>query len=198
MKKINLILVLCLCMSIASIANAQNMLYLEIQQVKENNVAFTTLPNVFKPASPVSQSANAFLNLQAVSWFEYIPVDLENQWAISFAIPKNGGIVEVELIEAPDICYQYDVVTSDGKEYPANRDKHYRGIVKDDSNSLVAMTFFNGEIMGMIATEKGNFTIGKEQVSGKYLLYNSANLSVHPGFSCGTIEDDVEHLISYI
>jgi hypothetical protein len=161
-------------MSFALVATAQNMLYLEIQQAKENNISFTTLPNFFKKTGNVFKFESYFINPQEVSWFEYTPANLENQWAISLTIPKNEEAIVVELIEAPDICYQYDVVTSDGKVYPANRDiKHYRGIVKDNPNSLVAMTFFKGEMMGMIATEEGNFNLGKCDILFSVILHSN-------------------------
>jgi hypothetical protein len=101
--------------------------------------------------------------------------------------------MELELMEVPDSFYDYEVVTDDGERYPANREiRHYRGVVKNIPNSLVAISFFENEVMGLVATDEGNFNIGLDKKSGKHLLYNDLNLKEKPAFECGTVDDLME------
>ena len=81
-------------------------------------------------------------------------------------------------------------MTSSGEKFSANREiKHYRGVVKDEQNSLVAITFYENEIMGLIATNEGNFNIAKDRQSGKHLFYSDTNLKdkIYP--ICNTVDD---------
>ncbi|MDR1345477.1 MAG: zinc-dependent metalloprotease, partial [Bacteroidales bacterium] len=191
MEKINQIIVLWLCMSVASLATAQNMVYYEIQQAKADKIPFTSIPDVFTTTKSDFKSENYFTHPEEVSFFDYTPVNLDNQEAISFSIPASDGTLIVELLKTPADHFQYDVATSDGKVCPANPDiKHYRGIVQDNPNSWVAVTFFDKEIMATIATEKGNFNLGKERASGQYIFYNESNLQEHSIFSCETADDN--------
>jgi hypothetical protein len=110
--------------------------------------------------------------------------------AISLDIPLKKGSLSLKLTEMPDAFYDYEVVISDGEAYPANRNfKHYRGIVRDDQNSLAAVSFLYDEIMGLIVTDEGNLVIGKETVYGKHLLYNDRNLKDKPEFECATSDE---------
>ncbi|MDR1113194.1 MAG: zinc-dependent metalloprotease [Bacteroidales bacterium] len=191
MQTIKQIIVLLWCTGFASTAMAQNMVYYEIEQAKADKISFTSVPDVFTKTTSDFKSENYFTHPEEVSFFNYTPVNLDNQEAISFAIPTGDGTLTVELIKTPANHFQYDVATSDGKTCPANPDiKHYRGIVRDNPNSWVAVTFFDKEIMGIIATEKGNFNLGKERASGRYIFYNENNLRERPGFSCATADDN--------
>jgi hypothetical protein len=106
-------------------------------------------------------------------------------------IPLANKKFILELIEVPEYFYDYEVVTSDGKTYSANKNiKHYRGIIKGDNNSLAAITLYNDEIMGVIATNEGNFNITKDINSMKYILFNDNNLIREHDFHCGTIDDN--------
>jgi hypothetical protein len=99
------------------------------------------------------------------------------------------------LLESP---LSYEIVTSDGQKYPASKEiKHYSGIVKGQSNSLVALTFYRDEIMGFIATDEGNFNISKEKSSGKHLVFPDKNLKEKPHFECGISNEEDEDFEPY-
>ncbi len=68
---------------------------------------------------------------------------------------------------------------------------HYRGIVQGDENSAVSISLFDNELMGMIATDKGNYVLGKlGDKSEDHLLYNDKDLKVPSGFSCKTEDSE--------
>ncbi|MDR0207146.1 MAG: zinc-dependent metalloprotease [Bacteroidales bacterium] len=89
---------------------------------------------------------------------------------------KNKNLI-VELVEVPEYFYAHDIITKDGERFPVSRDiKYYRGIVKDNFNSLAAFTFCEDEIKGLVCTEDGNFNIVKDSLSEKHIFYNENNL----------------------
>ncbi|MDR0437794.1 MAG: zinc-dependent metalloprotease, partial [Bacteroidales bacterium] len=78
-----------------------------------------------------------------------------------------------------------------GQILPANQNiKHYHGIVKDDPNSVVALTFGEDEVMGLVATSEGNFNLALDKQSGYYIFYNDKNMKHRPVFTCSTETDD--------
>jgi hypothetical protein len=80
----------------------------------------------------------------------------------------------LELVEVPEYFYNYEVGTSDGKILPANRGiKHYRGVVKNIKNSLVAITFYKNEIIGLISTIKK----GKDDHEKNVVFIKCANFT---------------------
>ncbi|MDR1345475.1 MAG: hypothetical protein LBK03_02070 [Bacteroidales bacterium] len=95
MQTIKQIIVLLWCTGFASIAMAQNMVYYEIEQAKADKISFTSIPNVFTKTTSDFKSENYFTHPEEVSFFNYTPVNLDNQEAISFAIPKNRRTVEI-------------------------------------------------------------------------------------------------------
>ena len=70
---------------------------------------------------------------------------------------------------------------------------HYRGIIDGDPSSLVAISVFDDKLMGMIATEKGNFVLGKiKNNSGDtHILYNDKDLTEKFNFNCQSDDHQV-------
>jgi hypothetical protein len=96
----------------------------------------------------------------------------------------------LELIEVSESFYNYEVITSDGKKRFASKDiKHYQGVITDIKNSIVAITFYEDEIIGFISTDEGNFNIVKDYQSGKHIFYNEQNLKEKSYLTCGTAND---------
>lgn len=63
---------------------------------------------------------------------------------------------------------------------------HYRGIVTDDPGSLVAISIFDGEVSGIIATNAGNFVLGKMAKGDQHILYNDKDLPSPDLGECAT------------
>jgi hypothetical protein len=182
-----------LVLAVSPVFGQENVLYSSIQQAKAANVEFQALPSVLVRESAPDDKllSSKFNNIEEVQFFTYDASGLTGAGrAISLDIPLKKGTLSLELMEVSDAFYEYEVVTSDGETYPANRNfKHYRGIVRNDPNSKVAVSFLDDEIMGLIATDEGNLVIGKETVYGKHLLYDDKNLKDKPAFECETFDD---------
>jgi hypothetical protein len=189
MKKI-LVLLSVICLVSLSLFGRENRLYSEIQQAKENNVYFE---NALLPAvTPDTETLKHFINPDEVFFFGNISLDLNNSniKAMNVLLSLKNKNMILELVEVPEHFYDYIVTTSEGAHFSANKNiKHYRGVVKDEINSLVAITFYEDEIMGLICTDEGNFNIAKDRQLNKHLFYNDSNLKEKIPFTCGTVDD---------
>ena len=191
MKKVSLITLLSVfCFVCFPLFGHENRLYSEIQQAKEKNVYFenVALPRV----NPNAEVLKNFINPAEVFFFGNISLDLKNNpvKAMDLLLPLNNETMILELIEVPEDFYGYIIRTSEGETFAANKEiKHYRGIVNGDIHSVVAITFYEDEIMGLICTDEGNYNIAKDKQSNKYILYNDKNLKETSPFNCGNTDD---------
>jgi hypothetical protein len=119
------------------------------------------------------------LNPSEVVFIEYNQILAVDQLgeAIILTIPLRKGQFELELRHVSESFYDYTVTTGDGQKRSANKEiRHYRGIIKDDPNSLVAISFWKNEVMGVISNKNGNFNLSFDNKKGVHILYNGKNL----------------------
>jgi len=116
--------------------------------------------------------------------------------SISLEIPINTAEpVILDLIQVDPLSPNFKVMTSSGKEY--GRDDFttvfYRGIVRNDPSSLVAISFFEDKLKGLIADKGGNYVLAltdAKENDSSYVLYNDKQLKTVNDFTCGgAIED---------
>jgi len=173
----------------------ENLLYERIQRAKADKVDFNVISAAFRQAPDEREILNHFENPGEVQFVLYEnTVFGKLSEALSITLPFNNEHVHLELLEVPDSFYGYEVVTSDGQRLPASQDiRHYRGIVKDDMNSVVAMSFLENEVTGIVATDEGNFNLSLDRKSGKHVFFNDKNLKDKMGFHCGVTDDHAFH-----
>jgi len=172
------------------VSGQENRLRFEIQQAKESNIYFENA--VLSEVSADTKVLEKFINVDDVFFFGNISLDVKNNntKAMNLTIPMNNKNMVLELVEVPESFYNYVVMTSDGEQISANRDiKHYRGVVRDEQNSLAAITVYENEVIGLICSDEGNFNIVKDKQSGKHLFFNDKNLKERTPFICGTVDD---------
>ena len=176
MKKI-LVLFLNIYLVIFSVFGQEHALYDEIRQAKEANTRFENV--VFTRTSIDTEVLNDFINPDEVSFFEISSFHSKNNEtkALNLSIPFKTTSIVLELVEVSAYFYDYEIITSDWERFSPNKDiKHFRGVVKGDEHSLAAITIYEDEVMGLIATSEGDFNIVKNKESGKHLVYNERNL----------------------
>lgn len=108
---------------------------------------------------------------------------------ISLALPYQEEYLQLEL-------YKNEVLTLDFKAFDQNGNiieytpgKYYRGIVKNDPTSLVTLSFFDDDIMGIVSTnDHGNIVLGKSVDKNDYITYSDRNLLKENSFHCGVDE----------
>ena len=186
MKKI-LILLSIFYLITFSVLGQENRLYCEVQEAKKTNIFFENI--VLTEVSADAEVMENFIYPNEVSFFDNISIVKKNDniKAMNLMLPLNNKNITLELIEVPEDFYDYTLMTGEGEQISASENiKHYRGSVKGENNSLVAITFFKDEIMGLICTDEGNFNIVKDKQSGKHLVYNEQNLNIEANPICAT------------
>lgn len=119
-------------------------------------------------------------------------VDEKNE-TVSISLPFNNTSVNLLLVRANVLADGFLTFTSDHENTPAEYEQgvYYRGIIAGEHNSLVALSFFKDEIMGMISSEiSGNITINKEGDTDNYLIYSDRDLLVENPNFCNTEEPE--------
>jgi len=68
---------------------------------------------------------------------------------------------------------------------------HYKGIVEGEAASVVALSVFKDQVMGMISIDQGNFVIGRmnNDPENRHIFYNNKDLDMPFNFECGTRDD---------
>ncbi len=111
---------------------------------------------------------------------------------ISIAVPYQNEMIEVQMYKQTVFTDDFKVKDSEGNYYDYKPGQYYRGIVNGDYTSLVAISFFDDNVMGVISTtEKGNVVLGKSTDNMDYVTYADHNLLGQNPFTCGV--DDLDY-----
>jgi len=109
---------------------------------------------------------------------------------LSLQVPVNqSNYFELELVRHDVQKPDYKVTVSNllVEPYQPADIIFYKGILKNDNQSLAAVTISNNQIRILVSDKDGNYVIGKLPNSNvKYVLYNDVHLKWDPQFSCGT------------
>jgi hypothetical protein len=118
---------------------------------------------------------------------------------LSLYLPTFKDTLQLDLFEvsilSPD--FKAKELSSFGEsEITTIHGSFYRGIIHKDSKSLVAISFINGEVSGIIADSTGTRVLGKIKgaASNEIILYYESNLKKKPDFQCDAndISDQIE------
>ena len=147
----------------------------------------TDLQNVVANATVLETDANALSQLLTTR-----PLTL------TFSVPNAyGEKLELELVKTELLTPEFalgTLGTNAQENVPYQGGVHYRGIVRDDPNSLVALSVFGDGVMAMISDETGSWQIGKmEDGSGQHILYRKEDLKAGSPFNCFADDEAVAH-----
>lgn len=118
-----------------------------------------------------------------------------NTGAISLTIPFKNKEIEMELVEQKNVWDGFRVTTSDSENQavPYEKGKFYRGIIKGDNESVVAISVFKNEIMGIISNDSiGNIVLAKAKndvSDNAYLMYAEKDLLIQNPSNCETADE---------
>ena len=138
----------------------------------------------------VSKSCIYELNKLAVNTILYEAPDL-----LTLEIEQpNQTTLSLELYREVNAFSDLTITTSENEQIDFNSFKgiFYRGIIKNNSSSLVSISVFENEISGYISSEEGNLVIGKLKNENKIIMYNDHDLKSIPNFNCETEAKDLE------
>ncbi|KEO75449.1 zinc-dependent metalloprotease [Anditalea andensis] len=191
MKKIYCLLLLIIFILSQDFVFAQeNLIYKTIQETKAKGIEVQVASSAFSQVSGEKMMFKHFGNPEKVEVLHFedtVLTHLEN--FILLDIPLKTGKLQLELLEVQSSFYNYQIETSDGSRFFPNQNiKHYRGVVKDNPNSLVAISFLENEVVGLVVTDEGNFNLVLDKKSGRHIFYNDKNLNEQMDFQCATHE----------
>ncbi|MEQ8706669.1 MAG: zinc-dependent metalloprotease [Phaeodactylibacter sp.] len=120
--------------------------------------------------------------------------------ALELSLPDRGrsASIELELVRINPLSSGFvAVAASTGQPVKAPLAAHYRGVVKGDPASVVALSFFEDEVIGLISTPgQGNLVLGKKQEARspqEYILYNDHDVLKELPFDCATSDDGPDY-----
>jgi hypothetical protein len=117
-----------------------------------------------------------------------------NQININIPFKSNGETISLDLIQASVFSPDFKAFTDTGQDITNEVDfgKHYRGVIAGNDNTLVSISVFESQISGFIATDEGNFNIGKLKDSElEHIIYKDTDLNATYEFICSTEDDGV-------
>ena len=117
--------------------------------------------------------------------------------AITLSIPSESKSTtyELDLVQVDIFTSDFEVTLgSTGMPADVKHGVFYRGIIKGDNASIAAISIFDNEIRGLIASDEGNMVIGKLEgadFNGEHVLYDDRAVLQEMPFDCGTPDDGV-------
>lgn len=113
--------------------------------------------------------------------------------SVRMTIPFGDREISMLLTRSEVLSEDFRLFTSGTGEIPQdyNPGLYYRGVVEGENNSLVAISVFEDNIIGMVSTEaSGNIVISQTENRGVYLLYSDRDLKMQNPTSCAAVEPD--------
>lgn len=108
---------------------------------------------------------------------------------LEVSFPFDGKQITMELYKNNIFTNEFKVVTSKGEIVNYTPGVYYQGIVKGDSKSVAAFSFFDNDIVGVASTpELGNIIVGKVKNSTDFVSYSDSKLTGINPFICGADE----------
>lgn len=106
-----------------------------------------------------------------------IPLDDHEELALEL-IQSTSSLSNTTVRTAPDM-----------QEVMINTGVHYQGKIKGDPKSLVSISFFDDEVIGMISGNAGNINLGKKKNSDTYIAFRDYQVKEFFGFICHTSDE---------
>ena len=114
-------------------------------------------------------------------------------------MPYDNGTKNyaLNLVKVDIFTSDFEVtLASDGSAADVDYGTHYRGIVNGDPYSVVAVSIYNKEVMGLIAVDGGNYVLGKldgSEFNGEHIIYNDKYVEFDEPWECHVPDDGVSY-----
>jgi len=120
--------------------------------------------------------------------------DKGNLFRLTLPVTERKSIT-LHLVRHEIFAEDFALFTSEEPGIPVNYTPgiHFKGIVEGDPSSIVALSVFNNEIMGLISTDHGNMVLGRieNDRESRHILYEDHDLAKAAGFECGTVDNGI-------
>src|SRR5690606_3516519 len=178
MKKLYLVLLL---LSFAISYGQIRAVSKEVQQLNAKKQEFKAY-NIFSKNNDAQKVAKYFTSATDVTVLNLNENQLEMLMKeapsyIEVSVPYQNQMVEVELFKHNVVTDSFVAKDERGNILDFELGEYYRGIVKGDYESLVAISFFDGDVTGVISSyEYGNINLGKSADKSDFISYSDRNL----------------------
>ena len=146
---------------------------------QDNSIANKETEKVVETAT-FAKIKNSTVNDIVQNKYEYLEIE----------IPYQNASIEVQLYKVTIFAEDFQLDTDKSKNIAYEPGVYYRGIVKNDMNSLVSFNFFKDELNAIISNRiYSNLVIGKldkKNNTTDYIIYSDAEMKVFNDFKCGT------------
>lgn len=153
--------------------------------------------DLFEFNNEFSDQANLTAVVTDAVYLDMNPTNLNNLLRerpeqLSLAIPVDAkSAVALDLVEVDITSFDFEIILSSGATPPSvDNIAFYRGIVKGNTNSWAAISVFDGEIMGVVADEYGNYVLGGLDNSSQYTFFNDHNFVESLPFDCAFVDGE--------
>lgn len=121
---------------------------------------------------------------------------------ISLSIPYQNEVLELQLFKENVVTDGFYATDEKGNPLEFELGEYYRGIIQGDYHSVVAVSIFEGDVMGVISNDQyGNIVLGKSVDKQDFITYSDRNLLGENPFVCGVDEIEfnkqIENSIGY-
>ncbi|WP_188620954.1 M12 family metallo-peptidase [Flavobacterium suaedae] len=117
---------------------------------------------------------------------------------IALTIPYQGNDITINLYKVNIFANGFHMDTDKEKDYAYKHGVYYRGIIKNDNNSLASFSFFEKEMSGIISNqEHKNIVVGKlakRNNFSEYIIYSDNELNVDNPFICSSADEIDEEI----
>lgn len=116
---------------------------------------------------------------------------------INLQLPlENETNITLDLVEVNPLSVGSSVrIAPSMQAVSINTGKHYRGIIQGDMTSIVALSVFDGEVMGLISSNRfnGNLVLGKLEDNDYHILYEDQQIASLNHFECMTEDNNLNY-----
>ncbi|MEM7085329.1 MAG: M12 family metallo-peptidase [Bacteroidota bacterium] len=116
------------------------------------------------------------------------------QMKLTIPFQSVDGTIDLELIKVEVFSPNFRIRTNTGADITDEVDLgiHYRGMIANEPHSLVSISIYETQIIGMVANHHGSFTIGRlEDSNTDHIIYRDGDLKMATEFLCETEDDGV-------
>jgi Metallo-peptidase family M12/Secretion system C-terminal sorting domain/Fibronectin type III domain len=114
--------------------------------------------------------------------------------AIALHIPYQNEVLTLDLVRSEITTDDFSVLNERESAELYTPGVHYRGILRHDPHSVVSISFFENEMMGIVSGDRfGNLVIGRldhPDNHNQYIVYSDREMTVKNPFSCAVLEAD--------
>ena len=170
-----------------------------VAQAKQPGQNFQPVSFFAKQTGQLNQNADATTALQAGTLLYWDDSKLQDLRAaagspVSLTLPWEGSSsITLDLVPAKNFSPDFRVhaASEGGPDAAINTGIHYWGTVNGDPESLVAISVFDNELVGMVSAKGIRYTIGAlaNDRDRTHILYRDNDLKGRPAFNCFTDDD---------